>query len=758
MSDNDKIMFAKKQRTILYAALLTYAAPIYAADEQLALEEVLVTAQKQTQNLQETPVTVNVISSQAFNDVASFDLADVDRMTAGVDISGDSFNIDFQVRGVGTNLDAGTPPRVTIYKDGVFVNQQRALFLSQFDLERFELLRGPQGTLYGKASPAGSLIIYTKDPSMDRNDGYLQTSFFSRDGSNTQFGISQPLIKDKLSLRLAGSFDKNSNADIHNEPLDDDAISRTSAGRATLKWLVSEKLDMRASYNYTENSGDFYTITEQNGYEADDRRAFGDAGGEIRVRDQHAIGQMNYALTDNITATLVTMYQELFTYRFFDSDRSAGPATATSTASTQDVRSNIGKVINSEFRIASTGNEMWDWITGVYYSTSDAKTPVVASTDFVTMGAPGNNTFFIVATNSGEDYGIFHHSGFQLTDSDKLTIGVRYNDTRVNARSTTRSVTNIPAFGPFGFSDVSGEGIPLENEKRSFTEVTGTLKWQHNFGENHTGYISYDKGWRPASATVDAAGTVPDELILHDDEPSTNYEIGMKGTYWNDRARYLMAIYYQTYEDFQFQADNIPVDVAGPTPGSPPDGTAETNFNAVVNAEEALTRGVELETTVLLQENWTFFGSVSYNDTTFVDYKNAPCDRGSSVPTGGYNTCDFSDQQASDAPHWSAVISSEYSVPMESWSAEWYLRGLVKYESERYNRGSDSYLEQATITDLFTGIRSNNGNWDVMLWVKNLENETVVQGLDFAPNGNSALIVNNPRTYGMTATWRFGEG
>lgn len=713
------------------------------AEEPLVLEEVLVTAQKQTESLQQTPIAVNAISADTYNETASFDLRDIDRLTAGIDISGDAFNIDFQVRGLGTNLDAGTPSRVTLYKDGAFVNQQRAIFLAQYDLERFELLRGPQGTLYGKASPAGSLVIHTRDPSLTSRDGYVQASVAQRNSINTQFGISQPLVEDKLGLRLAGVFDRNSNGDISNPIQDEEQVSRTSSGRATLYWLPNENWDARISYNYTENSSDFYEVVRVGNADEDDREALSNVQDPyINIRDQHTIAEVNYNLNDDITITGVTMHQELYTERAYDSDGIPFDI------SRQFVASNIGTVWNSELRIASTENENWDWITGLYYSHSNALT--FAQTIFNRPGPPArSDDFRIFPENQTEDWGLFHHSGLQINDTDKLTIGIRYNDTRIMAISPFSGTSAIAGVGTFPFS---GQGIDPANEKRAYETVTGTLKYQHDFNEDTTGYVSIDQGWRPGSSVVDASGNVPSELILHDDEDSTNFEIGLKGKYWEGRANYTLSAYYQIYEQFQFQADGIPVDNDGSG-----DQVPDATFNTVVNAEEVTTTGVEAETNVLLSPELRVFASVSYNDTTFTDFKNAPCNKGGMVPANSYNTCDFTDKRVGDAPNVSAITSGEYSSRIEDWNGEWYLRGLVKYESDRRAVSNGERLDAYTNVDLFTGFRTDDGKYDVSFWVKNLTDEDVIESIEINVVGTEVITMNNPRQAGITATWRFGQ-
>ena len=740
---------------------------------ELSLEEVVVTAQKQSQNVQDTPVSVNAISGDTFAEMAGFSLDEVDKLTAGVDISGDSFNIDFKIRGTGTNLDAGTSPRVTVYKDGAFVNQQRALFLSQYDLERFELLRGPQGTLYGKASPAGALVIHTKDPSMNSYDGYIKQSVFSRDGFNSQFGASIPLVTDKLALRVAGTFDKNSNSDITNKPSGDEQINRTTGGRLTAKWYASDDLDARVSYNYTNSKSDYYQVSDQGGQDPKKRLATADyESPTLEIRDEHVVAEMNYALGDTMTITGVTMYQELTTERRFDSDATTDQPTLLDPriiSTTQDVDSDIGKVWNSELRFHNTVGDHWDWISGLYYSRSIAVTDVTAETAFSRPLAPvgalsfpggvfsANDTLTLRAKNQSEDFGVFHHSGIEINERDKVTVGLRYSDVSTNARNQFAGVTTIDVPAPFqpffGTTPRSGEAIPLAFEKREYSEFTGTLKFQRTFNDDNMAYISWDRGWRNASATVDTEGFVPPEYILHDDESSNNFELGFKGDFWDRRARYNVAMYQQNYQNFQVQADGILVDSNGNGALDP----ADRKFNAIVNADKVLIRGAEVEMTALVMSSWTAFVSLSYNDTKFDKYDNAPCNSGDPLSPGqSFNTCDFTGQRISDTPNWSAVMSSDYSIGFDNFGAELYFRILAKYEGAREYRSTGLKVNGDTVVDIFTGFRDYQGRWDVNLWVKNLGDKAAVRGVDVNTVGKTTYEVNNPLTVGLSGTYNWG--
>ena len=138
------------------------------------LDEVIVTAQKRTETLQDTPMTVSVITGKQINETSTFAFTDLSNLTSGLSIRGSGFDTDIATRGLGTELDAAVNPRVTVYLDGAFISQQRALFGGIYDMSQVELLRGPQGTLYGQASPAGALTLRSRDPNIEEMDGYVE--------------------------------------------------------------------------------------------------------------------------------------------------------------------------------------------------------------------------------------------------------------------------------------------------------------------------------------------------------------------------------------------------------------------------------------------------------------------------------------------------------------------------------------------------------------------------------------------------------
>lgn len=727
--------FTLKRNTLsmLVAAL---AVPAF-AQQQLAIEEIIVTAQKKLQTVQDVPVSMNVMSGSDFADVAGFEFADIDRMTAGLDVRGDSFDTNLVLRGLGTDLSASVSPRVTVYLDGAYVASEKAVFNAQYDLQRFEVLRGPQGTLYGKASPAGAITIQTQNPSLVGFDGYVKQSVWQRDGTNTQFGASMPIIEDVLGVRVAGVYDYNRNNDITNTFFDTDASKQTESGRVTLLFTPGDSFTSRLSYQYQEYYQDYYEVLDGSGAFGDfdyrDREASSNIRGFVEMREQHAIWENTFSFGDH-ELTSVTFYQEESTERLDDRDITPAPSEA------QFVGSNRAADWNQELRLSSTGNEFWDYIVGVYYAHSDSLTNVVRdrSGGFVQV--------LIDPKNSSEDWGVFTHQSFHLTDRTTLTAGLRWTRESRNNSSPLAVLVGGNVVQSFNM-------VAPENRKRNFYAWTGTIKLQHNFTDDVMGYATYDRGFRAGSSNVVSEPNLDNSLAQFGEETSNNFEVGVKAEVMDGAGQINAALYYQVYKDFQYQADNVPFcdEVTG---GACSD---VSDFSAVVLADEVVSQGVEIEGRFLLTENWSLLTSVSYNDTKFEEFNDAPCSTGA-VPSvvGGFSTCDKGGERVGIAPNWSGVINTEYSLPLGSTGMDWYIRGLYKVESFNRDPVTLDRLGGFGTTDVFTGLRSQQG-WEVSLWAKNLFDKDALldSGFVAGADGYRSVRVTDPRTIGVSASYRW---
>ncbi len=729
-----------------------------ARDSSLILEEVIVTAQKRTESLADTPLTVSVMTGEQIGELGSFAFSDLTNMTAGLSISGGNFDTDIATRGLGTDLNAAVSPRVTTYFDGTFVAQPRALFSGLYDMQQVELLRGPQGTLYGRSSPAGAITMRSTNPNLDHTDGYFRQSFTDLSGSNTQLGASIPLIKDKLGLRVAGLYDTNENSDAENATLGSDLESETTAFRAVFYWEPTDNLDLRLSYHDIDDDADLGPVVEGNGLEYDDRIAVSDFDSSYTSETEYWILEANYTFANDWEATLVYSKQDNKIRRLLDGDASEVQGRE------QDVTSPTEDDI-LEVRLASQGNDLWDWTVGGYIQDAATSTSVDAVTYFIDSRAPFplRNETSSVAGITTDVKAFFSHNVFNLTDNDIITFGVRYSEVKLDAEQPflTEVYLLIPDTEGVLVQEILTDGVALADQEQNHDAVTGTLKYQHHFNDDLMAYASYDVGWREGSANI-SAREMPPEFGAFDPEDSENIELGVKWNLWKGRGLLSVALYYQIYEDFHYEA-------AGVVHNTPTEGAGQAD--PVVNVDEAESYGFDTDITVLLSQYWSLSAALSYNKAEFTDASDVPCTTDEPLPSGdwGYNTCDFTGDRAGVLPEWSANLVTEYWGAVSSWESEWYVRGLLNAESEYYSAAFREDLDSYSMLDLYFGLRAATGAWDASVWVKNVTDETaLLQNLRTVeiPDYQANMMVDsgyteirrqlNPRTIGVTFSYNWG--
>ncbi|MEH6551435.1 MAG: TonB-dependent receptor [Pseudomonadales bacterium] len=242
-----KIPFTK---TVLAGAIFTLATAASAQD--FMLEEVIVTAQKKAENIQDIPSTVTAISGDAINEYAMLSIDDIGNLTSGVSFDRpDARRQTMTIRGITSDPDNVAASPITSYWNEQAIRTGEA-FAGLYDMERIEILRGPQGTLQGKTDPAGSVHFYTAKPNTSQIDGHVQQIFSDNSGSNTQAGISFPIIEDVLAIRIGGLFDTNDGQEIKNVNNGQEENSETKSGRLTISWMPTDSFETTFYYQNTQ--------------------------------------------------------------------------------------------------------------------------------------------------------------------------------------------------------------------------------------------------------------------------------------------------------------------------------------------------------------------------------------------------------------------------------------------------------------------------------------------------------------------------
>jgi len=709
--------------------------------EQLVLEEVIVTAQKRSQSVQDIAVTVNAISADMLENTASFDFSDLSKLTAGLNIGGtNGTETEITLRGVGKRATAQGDPAVAVFVDGIVQTQPGTVFGTMLDIERIEVLRGPQGTLYGKNSPAGAINIITSDPNLQDSEAYIEGTVGNWSRMETRGAISIPLIENKLAVRLAGLYNE-SDGYIDNVTLNKDAQDKErQAARLKVLYAPTDNLEIKFGAYYADfDSGNTFSLVGDNIYDYETENDF--LGGANDKTESYDL-QINWSLEKH-TVTFLAGFQDYERDMSEDRDDSAIPNSTISIEGSSETDS-------YELRLASDTDGALEYMFGLYYQEDETPGYSVLSQNF------GGVLIDITNLTESESLGIFTHNTWHINEQWDFTFGARYSE---DDRSLyEKDLLIVPSIGlkiPFGALD----------EEDTFYNISGSLKLSYFHNDDILYYVSLDSAYRSGGFNP---FLTPDFVnagyYAFDDETSESIELGVKATLWDSRLQLNMAVYYQEYEDFQVLR-NAGADAVGYNNGG------EQPVQVTGNAPDATSTGVEAEFVALFNANWSLNGSIAYNDTKIDNWDDAPCKFSGDVPgvdfDPAFNLPDSNpnqkvkgvdapictvDGRASNEPHWNLSLTPEYQAQIGDSGMEWFARGLYRYASER----NDPELESFNTLDLFLGLQSTDGQWTVTAWGKNVTGEKfLVRVGGETADGQLKAVPGAPRSYGVTARWNF---
>jgi iron complex outermembrane receptor protein len=745
--------------------------------EGLVLEEIIVTAQKREASVQDISATVNVITGNALEKFNTFSFNEIEEQTAGLSLdTPNARNSKISMRGIGTDPEAGTPPAVDTYWNGINVRPDVA-FSQLFDLERMEILRGPQGTLQGRTSPAGAINIITRSPNMDEANGSISLTGSDNDGINGQFAYGAPLIEGVLGVRVAGVYDINNAADVDNIATGkDDPEAQTASARIGVGWTPTDNFDATLVYQYLDRDVDdskavngVDSLGERPTLDDDDQIALGKSNNRGELEFDVVSLNMTWEL-EKFEITAVTGYNNSTKDAHTENDRAqyiTNPEQLTFQTSHTEVESWA-----QEIRIASMDNDFWDYMVGAYYIDQETDTTFNANTT-LTAGLPGvsfASTGGIPVDN--KEGGIFTFNTFYLNDITQLEVGLRWSNfdryRRADVYYNGANYAPPPLSLELVDALIGGSGtypinaVSKENESDEDDVVTGSLTLRYDWTDEISVYANYNRGYRPGGISIVPDPDVvflPDgeDDLLYDSEDSDAIEVGFKSRLWGGRAQLNGAVFYQKFDGYLGFVRGVQVLNDA---GQPVDIAGGLIFNGDANIF-----GVELEGQVLLGETWNLGGALAYINAEW-DGAEAPCNEREPGEVLGY--CDIDGDNIGGEPEWSLSMNSEYYIPMDS--MEWYIRGLAKFKDDRDNIDAsagigpvDAQFDGYTTVNLYTGLRSADNKWDVGIWAKNLFDEdkrnfqTSSDQYDKALSGGSYTQTNivKERVIGATARYNF---
>ena len=726
---------------LLLLSTAAFAQDTTAADEAAAkkkkeeaaateLGAVTVTARKREETLQEVPVAVTAFTETALENYNVEDLGDLDALVPNLTIyaaRGSSSTVTAYIRGIGQSDPLwGVDPGVGIYLDDVYIARPQGALLDVLDVERVEVLRGPQGTLYGKNTIGGAIKYITK-PLLPEPEGYVQTTIGSYDQLDVKASINAPLGSDAVVGRLAvaslnrDGFGENRTNDA---PVSDKEIL---VARGTIGFYPSDTVSIVASADWLDDQSGVRGGQRLNAFNAfdplrtppfDDR--YDIASGMANVNDTSMSGAsvtVNWQVNDSWWFKSITAYRESDTDTNIDFDQLPNKIV--------DVRATYeDNQLSQEFQLNFQGESL-EGVMGMYYFNGEAGGTVFNNF----LNASFGTTNGVVDTDSIAFYG---EGTWHFNDQWSLTFGARYTDETKEADVLNQAYRNA------NFDPADVIATPADfNDDVDFQNVSPkvSLDWQATDDVLVYGLIS--KGFKSGGFNIRANVTaVPESARPFDDESVTSFELGTK-TAWLDGRLYLNAAYFHNdYEDIQLSVFSA-FDSNG-------DGTDDAFFGDFTNAGKGTVQGIELEMSANLTDNWVIQGNYAYLDAEYDEF----IDRGQDVS---------SNQLFTNAPRNSGAISTQYTWSV--WGGE--LAGRVTYsrQSKVYPTTDLSpVIAQDSYGLLNAGLiwRQDDGPWTVSLQGTNLnDTEYRTTGYNIPVLGILTGFYGPPRQYSLSATYEW---
>lgn len=743
------------KKLALCVALTTLSLAPYAhADNDRALEEVIVTAEKRSENVQDVPISIAVVSGDEISALNLFDFVETAQLTPGISLNSGLQAAAIRLRGVGPGYFAlGQPQSVTVFVDQVAQAQIGAVFTTMVDIERLELLRGPQGTLYGQNAPGGAYNITTRAPNFEGYNGYIDGSYSHWDNTgegrvDTRGAVNIPLIEDTLALRLAGVYtDSDGYIDMENRAASESASGGqdVQAWRSRLLWLVDENLDVNWAVNYQ----DIHQYQEPFNYDGllpgsggsnaapaiynkfNERRSFGDfrseVTGDIKDTNVHLRWGDGTSQIDGIAF-----------YQSYDSQ---------SNDNREPYPSGVGvfriglDTDLTTFELRYSGErERISYLTGLYYLYSKAisDTRVTLSGIDVTQAAKGTT----------EGYAAYANGTLHLNPKWDLSLGARYD---YNKSTLDSSV---------GFLDFAG----AIDDSVDFGHVSWSVKLQYYIRDDLNAYLAVDNAYKQGgfntltTAVLGFEDIFPDqvtaakEVVPIGEEVSTAYEIGLKGTVLDDTLRFAVNIFYQEFHDHQLTQPNNVAALA------PLEGLFE---GSVVNADKVLTKGIEFEMTYLLGEHWDIDLSGAFFDATIEDWSNRFCEGGEEQAPDQLYCPKSGGDPLNSLPQWNINTQVGYQRPL---AGAWELYSRINWtwhSKANYTVNTNEFSTDKNLFGLNLGFRESDLGLDIRLWGKNLTNEDFNVDPAVKANGDPGQpaawegLYWPGREYGVTVSYNF---
>ncbi|NIB38069.1 TonB-dependent receptor [Pseudomaricurvus alkylphenolicus] len=722
------------------------------ADESLdesifKLEEIEVTATRRVTSLQETAASIQVVNEDMIKRLGAVDLDGIVEQVPGLIKTGTGYTI----RGLSSQLESsrGGSSTVSRYLDEIPLDHDFRLF----DIARVEVLRGPQGTLYGAGAMGGTVRLVTNQPDTERFSAKLDTKYSvtSGDGDNNEINamVNLPLVENTLALRaVAYRHDYDGFIDdlgLGIEKINDEKVN---GGRLSLLWTPNDVLDIQATYMHESIDRGDYQDAETHGLDdyqqTTDIRQVQDL--EVNLANLLVNWDLGFAnlvysgsyveqkvnMTDDASAVLNAELGYVFKSVYQENDDAWN-------------RSQV-----SELRLVSDTEGDFEWTVGVFYQELNGGGDTSIFVEEIDPDNPGlgdrvgninglSHPDMLVEqytmNDSVREIAGFGELTYYFHDELYVTGGVRYLDIKQRFQMYLDSAI-------FGL-----EGLgPLVPEKSDHNNYYTKLKVAYEPSNDALFYFAVAEGFRRGgynSIGVAAAFGVHNMPTQFESDLVTNWEIGAHTSWLNDRLIVNGAIYLIDWEDIRVDVND------------------SSGFGYTANGPSAETKGVELEFHYRVNEHLDVMASAAYTDAKLTAEEVDPVLRDlAGIPYPDHLTLAPKGERLPGIPKHNYSVAVNYVVPSVVAAFDGYLNLDVSYTGESYNtyeQGQFSFLRRKMDSYVLTNLRLGfqDDSWDIALYANNLTNEKADIFLDQAASGRQVNYRNRPRTIGLNISKSF---
>ncbi|WP_019506864.1 TonB-dependent receptor domain-containing protein [Pleurocapsa sp. PCC 7319] len=669
--------------------------PLPVADVQTQPDQVIdviVTAEKKPERLQDVPISITSIGEQEAEDANIDSFRDISENTPNFTTYTPSRNfVTYSVRGF-SNFNFISRDSVAFYIDDVPYDYTNFLGLNVYPIERVEVLRGAQATLYGRNAQAGVVNIITKPPAEELEfDGGISYGNFN--SYELQASVSSPIVKDKLTFRLSGRYN-NRDGFTENTFLDRDIDSQSGlTARGKLLWTPTE--DLKVAFNasvddYNDGAQPFVALDAEDPFEIEQ-----EFDGFTNVNTDTQSVRVDYK---HDAFRLTSISARRFSSSDFEADVDIfSPPTDNTAIQVFDVDSDS---LSQEIRFQSPNQKSrFQWLAGSYLEFRDFE---VNDSSFITDAG-------ITLTEAEIDentLAFFGQVSYKPVEPLTLTAGLRYEsfDSTLNNRT-------ISDFTGFGRTVTSFNDIEQDDDI-----VLPRFVAQYRFNPNLMTYASIARGYKPAGVNYFAD---VEELLTFDTETSTNYEIGLKSSFLKDRLKLNLAAFYSPVNDFQINALDV------------------NSFARQVANVDADIAGVEVEVKAILFKGFEAIAGFGYVNATFEDFSN---------PFGNE---ELEDNNLPYVPDYTYNLALQYRADFGLFT-RLELQGVG---TSFFDNPNEFKRDPYTLVNARIGYEQKN--YGIYFFANNIfDTEYLTTAFDFGSLGQIASF-GNPATYGVQVKTKF---